>query len=158
MPTCLACLRAHVPKCLACLRAHVPTCLACLRPNVPCVLTCSRANVPCVLKCSFANVSSVLTCSRANVPRMLTCSSANVLFVLTCQRALNAYVPYVLPYVLTCLACLCTLVSKLFVNSRAYVRTCLESLVFASSVSSFDVTFFSFTVIVAKVVRTVGKV
>ena len=136
MPTCLACLRAHVPKCLACLRAHVPTCLACLHPNVPCVLTCSRANVP----------------------RVLTCSSANVLFVLTCQRALNAYVPYVLPYVLTCLACLYTLVSTLFVNSRAYVRTCLESLVFASSVSSFDVTFFSFTVIVAEVVHIIGKV
>ena len=34
VPTCLACLRAHVPTCLACLRAHVPCEL--------CVPTCSR--------------------------------------------------------------------------------------------------------------------
>ena len=40
VPTCLACLCAHVPTCLACSRAHVPTCLACLRAHV---LTCQHA-------------------------------------------------------------------------------------------------------------------
>ena len=51
VPTCFACLRAHVPTCLACSRAHMPMCLACLRDHmITCsCLSCSRVNVPCVV-------------------------------------------------------------------------------------------------------------
>ena len=58
MPTCLACIRAHVLTCFVCLRAHVPTCLECLRAlhvNMFCVLIYSRVNVACDLTCSHAN-------------------------------------------------------------------------------------------------------
>ena len=78
MPTCHACLRAHVPKCFACLaflRAHLPMCLARLRAHVPTCFTCLRANVPCVC-----------TCSRANVLYVLTCQCALRVYVLICKR------------------------------------------------------------------------
>ena len=73
MPTCPACLRAHMPTCLVCLRANVLTCLACsraLHTHVPTCLACSRANVPCVITRQPALCASILTylaCLRANV-------------------------------------------------------------------------------------------
>ena len=120
MPTCLACLPAHVPTCLACLGAHVPTCLACTcsLANLPCVLTCWRANVPCLLMCSRANVLCVLTCSRANV--------ACVLFApvyLTCSRAIttnnkNKFSIKCFPYIFV------IVMSFFFLRNKAVMRTC----------------------------------
>ena len=114
----------------------------CSRVNVSCVLTFTRAKVPCVLKYSRGNVYCVLRCYC-----MGTCSCANVL------------------HVSTYLAYLCIHVSTQLVNMpwvpcltrlpwpRDHLPTC-----FTSSVSSFYVTFFSFTVIVVEVKHAVGKV
>ena len=70
VPTCFACLRAHVPTCLTCLRAHVLSCLACLRAHVPTCLACSRAHMPMCLACLSDHMitCSCLSCSRVNVP------------------------------------------------------------------------------------------
>ena len=83
--TCQRALRAHVP--------YVPTCLACLRAHVSCVLMCSRANVLCVLTCQRALRAYVLTCLvclRAHVPMCLACLCAHMP---TCLACLRAHVP-----------------------------------------------------------------
>ena len=77
----------------------------------------------------------VKTCSSANVLCVLTCQS--VLYALTCSRAIMLWVP-----------CLIR-----FAWRRGQLPTC-----FASSVSSFDATFFSSTAIVVEAVHAVGKV
>ena len=89
--------------------------------------------VHCVVKtCSSA---SVLTCSGPNAPCLFTCQS--VLYALTCSRAIMLWVP-----------CLIR-----FAWPRDQLPTC-----FASSVSSFDAPFFSFSAIVVEAVHAVGKV
>ena len=131
MLTCLAYLRAYVPACLACLRAHV---------------------------------SCILTCSRTLRAYALPYQCALHALMLTCQCGLGAYVLHVS----TCLACLCTHVSTWFASSRATMpyASCLTRLAWprdhqprclASSVSSFDATFFSFAAILVELVHTVGN-
>ena len=89
--------------------------------------------LPCVIKtCSCANLPCVLSCSRANVPCVFTYSRANVSCILMCQRALRAYV---------------------HTSQRA-----LHAYVFTCQRPSSEAAIFSFAVIVAEVVHTVGKV
>ena len=90
---------------------------------------------------------------------------ANVSCMLTYQRALRAYVS-------TCFHAYVLNVSTWLASSLPHMSTCIESLVshglfdhvitsqnaFAFSVSSFDATFFRFTVVVVEVVHTVGEV
>ena len=123
---------------------------------VPFVLkTCSHDNMPCVLTCPPAMRAYVLTYQRALRAYMLTC-----------QRVLRAHVPTRLAYLRACvssvLTCLCANVSCVLTRSLTWVP-CLIRLAlpcdhlptcFVSSVSSFDVTFCSFTAIVIGVVHT----
>ena len=124
-------------------------------------------SVPCVITCLRALRAQVLKCQRVMRVCMLMCQRALRALVLTYQRALSAFVPHVSTYVV----CLYTHMSTWLGSTRSFANmpgvpcftwfslpryhlpTC-----FAFSVTSFDATFFSFTVIVAEVVHTVGKV
>ena len=113
----------------------------CSCANMPCVLTCSRtkclaclhAYMPTYLACSCAYVPTRLVYLRACVSSMLTCLCANVSCVLTRSRANVPWVPCLIWLALPC----------------DHLLTC-----FVSSVSSFDVTFCSFTAIVVGAVNT----
>ena len=132
---------------------------------LPCVLeTCSRANVPCVLTC----LACLRACQRASRAYMLTCQGALHAYEVICQHVLCAHMLHAnVPWVLTCLTCQYVL--------RAFVFTCRDALnpllhmvcvtawshltiLLACLLSSFDVTFFSFTAIVVELVHNVGKV
>ena len=122
----------------------MPTCLVCLHAlrayvhaNVPRGLTCSHAKVHCMLTRSYANMSCVLTCY---VPTCLEClhvSLVNMPCVLSFSRVEMPWIPYF----------------TWFVWPRDHLTTLLACLL-----SSFDVTFFSFTAIVVELVHNVGKV
>ena len=130
-PAKLRALRSkNVLTCQHALRAYVSTCHACLRANVSTCLTCLHAYVPTCLACSRAYVPTRLAYLRACVSSVLTCLCANVSCVLT--RSLT-WVPCLIRLALPC----------------DHLPTC-----FVSSVSSFDVTFCSFTAIVIGVVHT----
>ena len=65
MPTCFACLSAHVSSVLTCsrtLRAHMPTCFTCLRAHEPTCFACIRADEPACLACLRVHVSTYLAC------------------------------------------------------------------------------------------------
>ena len=123
----------------------VPTCLACLRANVPCVFTCQCVLLAYVLTCQHAFRGYVFKCRRSlssyvprvNRPCALIYSRVKVACELMCSRANMSWVPC-----LTGLAWTYDILPKCF----------------ASSVSSFDATFFRFTAIVVEVVHTVGQV
>ena len=140
-----ACLRTSI-ACSTCQKlAHVPTCLAYLRANVPCVFICQCVLLAYVLTCQHAFRGYVLKCQRSlssyvpqvNRPCALIYSRVKVVWELMCSRANMSWVP-----------CL---------TGLAWTHDILPKC-FASSVSSFDATFFSFTAIVVEVVHTVGQV
>ena len=86
------------------LYAHVPTCLVWLRPHVTKSFACLRAHLPTCLACLYAYVPTRFACfsrSRTNVLCVLLSSRINV------------------PWVSTCLACLCTRVSAWLAKSCA---------------------------------------
>ena len=86
MPTCLACLCAHVLTCLACLRTHLPTCLVCLRAPMPTCFACLRAHVPTCLACLHAQWQRAL---RAYVLTRQLALRALRAYVPTCSRAVT---------------------------------------------------------------------
>ena len=121
-------LKAYSCAIMPCvLRTYVETCLECLRAHVPTCLACLRTHVPKCLR------TYVFTCQHALRAYVLTYQRGLRTDVLMCQHILGSFLHTV---------CV-TMWSP---------PTC-----FASSVSSFDATFSSFTAIVIKVVHAVGK-
>ena len=176
MPACLACFRADVPmsSVLTCQRALCSYVLTYQRVVRAYMFTCQCAVCAYLLMCQRALCALLLTCQRALSAYMLTCESALRAYVLTwqralcallltCQRALSACVPSIItmPCVLiySHVNVACELKSSCadmprvpclirFAWPRGHLPTC-----FASSVSSFDDTFFSLTATVVEVVQ-----
>ena len=134
------CSRNNVPCVLTyqgALCAHLATCLACLRVKVPTCFACLHDHLPAWLACSCGIALCVLSSSRVNMFCVLMYSRVNVASELT-SSSTN----------MLCIPCL-----TLLAWPRDHLSTCC-----ASSVSSFNATFFSFAAIVVEVVNIVGKV
>ena len=143
--------------------------------NVSCKLTCSCANVPWVLTCFCVKClrAFVLKGLRAWVLASLVCQRTLRAYMLTWQRALRAYVHMcqrtsrvntscVLMYSGLKVVCelKCSCVNILWVPCLTrlvwphdHLPTC-----FASSVSSFNATFFSFVFTFIEVVHIADNV
>ena len=143
----------------------MPACLACFRADVPMssVLTCQRALCSYVLTYQRVMRAYMFTCQCAVCAYLLMCQRALCALLVTCQRALSACVPSIItmPCVLiySHVNVACELKSSCadmprvpclirFAWPRGHLPTC-----FASSVSSFDDTFFSLTATVVEVVQ-----
>ena len=117
------------------------------------VFTYQRALRAYVRTCQYVLRVQMLTYQRALSAYVLTCQRVLRAYVLTCQQVLRTYV-------FTCqvLTCSCTNMPWVPCLIRsAWLRNHLPAW-FASSVSSFEATLFSFTAIDVEVVHTVGKV
>ena len=121
MPTCFACLLAHVSMCLTHSCAHVPTCLACLRAHMPTCHKCLSAHMPTSLE--------YLQAWCVNMPCMFMYTPVNVACELTYLRVKMLWVPYLTQLVWPC----------------DHLPTC-----FACLVSSFDENVFSLNATVIK--------
>ena len=148
VPACLPCLRAYVPTCLACLRVHVPTCLACLHAHVPTCLACLRVHVATSLVFLRAHVATGFACLRGHMPTCLACLRPHGRTCFEYLRASRVNMPCVLMYsrvnVVFELTCLCADLPWVSCLTRlAWSRDHLSTY-FASSVSTYNVTFFQF--------------
>ena len=117
--------------------AHLATCLACLRAQLPTCFVCLHAHLPAWLACSCGIALCVLSSSRVNMLCVLMYSRVNVDSELA-SSSTN----------MLCVPCL-----TLLAWPRDHLSRCC-----ASSVSSFNATFFSFAAIAVEVVNIVGKV
>ena len=121
---------------------HKPWVLnTCSCTNVPCLLTCFaywHANILTCFACLCVHMSTCFSCLGAHMPTCLACSCADVPTFIECLRTLQVNVAFLSHSQVVC--------------ARHHLPTC-----FASSVSSFNATFFSFTTIAVEVVHTVNK-
>ena len=145
---CQRALPAYVLTYQRALRAYVLTYQRALR-----IITYSNVlgvyvltfQLPCVLMCQFTLSAYVLTCQLVLRAYVLTCQGALRAYVLTCQHGLRVTCSCANMTWVPCLTCLVWHHDHLPIS-------------FASSVSTFDATFFSFTAILVEVVHNIGKV
>ena len=120
----------------------------------------SRANMSCILTCLRVYVSCVVTFQRVFRAYLLMCQHDLRVLELTCQRTLSAYVPRLLIYSCSNVSCELTFLRAnvpwvLYLIRLVWTRVQLPNM-FAFVVSSFDISFFSSTAILVKVVYIAG--